>query len=198
MTPEQFEAVARRCIDRGELEQLAQNALARSRPDFAERARELSDELFPVKVSKRTGPTPSTVIFKGLTERFDTGKEGYVWLIGQFGLNQSSIYQEYQDLHSRHKSGGSRIARKPQDLFPEGSKRAETASNYARIVGGWYVDTNLNHEGKFALLLQLSYLAHLEFQTDWDFQIQGSTEELAERQRAVIRGREILQELLAL
>ena len=56
MTPEQFEAVARRCKDRGELEQLAKNALARSRPDFAELARELADERFPAKVSKRTGP----------------------------------------------------------------------------------------------------------------------------------------------
>lgn len=95
-------------------------------------------------------------------------------------------------------SGGSRIARRPQDLYPEGSKRAATSSNFSKIVGGWYVDTNLNHEGKFSLLLQLNYLARLEFQTDWDFQIQGSTEELADRQRAVVRAREILQELLAL
>jgi len=198
MTPEQFEAVARRCKNRGELEELAKNALARSRSDLAELARELADELFPVKISKRTGPTPSTVIFKGLTERFDTGKEGYVWLVDQFGLNQPSIYEEYQDFHSRRKSGGSRIARRPQDLYPEGSKRAATSSNFSKIVGGWYVDTNLNHEGKFSLLLQLNYLARLEFQTDWDFQIQGSTEELADRQRAVVRAREILQELLAL
>ena len=198
MTPEQFEAVARRCKDRGELEQLAKNALARSRPDFAELARELADERFPAKVSKRTGPTPSTVVFKGLIERFKTGKEGYVWLVDQFGLDHPSIYEEYQDFHSRRKSGGSRIARGPQDLFPQGSKRAASSSNYSKIIGGWYVDTNLNHEGKFSLLLQLSYLARLEFQTDWDFQIQGSTEELAERQRAVVRAREILQELLAM
>jgi hypothetical protein len=198
MTPQQFEATARRCKDRGELEQLAKNALARSRPDFAELARDLADELFPVKVSKRKGATPSTVTFKGKTERFDTGKEGYVWLVDQFGLNHPNIYEEYQEFHTRRKTGGSRIAQRPQDLFPEGSKRAATTSNYSKIVRGWYVDTNLNHEGKFSLLLQLSYLARLEFQTDWDFQIQGSTEELAERQSAVVRAREILRELLAM
>jgi hypothetical protein len=198
MTPAQFELVARRCKDRGELEQLAMNALARSRPDFAEVARDLADELFPVKVSKRTGPTPSVVTFKNLTVRFETGKDGYVWLVDQFGLNDPSIFAEYQAFHSKRNSGAPRIARSPQDLFPKGSKRSATKSNYSKVTGGWYLDANLNHEGKFSLLLQLSYIARLEFQSDWDFQIQGSTEELAEKQEAVVRARQILQELLAL
>ena len=198
MTPEQFEVVARRCKNRDELEQLAKNALSRSRPDLAEFAHRLADELFPIRAPKRTGPTPSTVTFKGLTEHFGTGKDGYIWLVDQFGLNQSSIYEEYQDFHIRRKSRGSRIARTPRELFPAGSLRAANSSHYAKIVGGWYVDTNLNHVGKFTLLFQLGCIARLEFETDWNFKIQGSTEELADRQRAVVQAREILQELLAM
>jgi hypothetical protein len=198
MSPEQFEQRARSCRTRQDLEQLKANALSGGRKDFAEVAHRLLDELFPVHTRKGGGATPSAVTFKGKSQRFLSGKEGYVWLVDQFGLYKRSIFAEYEDFHRKRKSSGCRLAQTPDGLFPAGSSRAGTASNYAAIVGGWYVDANLNHVGKFALLLQLGYLAKLQYPTDWNFEIEGSTEDLAERQKAVIRAEEILHELLAM
>jgi hypothetical protein len=185
MTPEQ-------------IEQLKKNALASGRKDFAEIAHNLIDELFPIRTRKGGGATPSTVTFKGKTQRFLSGKEGYVWLVDQFGLHQRGIFAEYEEFHRKRKSSGCRLAQTPEGLFPAGSSRLETASNYAAVVGGWCVDANLNHVGKFALLLQLGDLARLKYPDDWDFEAEGSTEDLAERQKAVVRAEEMLQELLAM
>jgi hypothetical protein len=127
-----------------------------------------------------------------------SGKEGYVWLVDQFGLYKKRLFAEYEDFHRKRKSSGCRLAQTPQGLFPIGSNRSETARNYAAVVGGWYVDANLNHVGKFAVLLQLGYLADLKYPVDWNFEIQDSTEDLAERQKAVIKAEEMLQELLAM
>jgi hypothetical protein len=89
------------------------------------------------------------------------------------------------------------LASTPEGLFPAESNRLEDQNNYARVVGGWYVDANLNHRDKFAVLLQLNYLAGLTYEVDWSFKIEGGTEELAELQSAVARAEEMLAELLA-
>ena len=173
------------------------NALAKGRTDLAEVAHRLLDVLFPVHSHKGRGATPSHSTLRGHTEHFPTGKAGYGWLVEQFGLFKPSIFSEYEDFHWKRKSSGCRLARTPQGLFPQGSKRSQDSNNYAAVGGGWYADANLNHRDKFALLLQLGHLASLEYQTDWNFVIEGSTEELADLQRAVVRGKEILKELLA-
>lgn len=198
MTPEQFEQRARSCRTRQELEQLKANAMSRDRKDFAQIAHDLLRERFPASTRKGGGATPSTVTFRGRAESFPSGKEGYVWLVDQFGLHQKNLFTEYEAFHRKRKSSGCRLARSPEGLFPAGSARAEMASNYAEVVGSWYVDTNLNHAGKFALLLQLSYLAKMQYSADWNFEIEGSTEELEERQKAVVKAEELLQELLAM
>lgn len=198
MTPEQFEQRSRSCRTRQDLEQLKANALSRGRKDFAQIAHDLLDELFPVRTRKSGGATPSTVTFKGKSQSFSSGKDGYVWLVEQFGVHQKTLFAEYEDFHRKRKSGGCHLAQAPKGLFPIDSNRAETTSNYAAVVGGWYVDANLNHVGKFALLLQLGYLAKLHYPTDWNFEIEGSTEDLANRQKAVVRAEKILQELLAM
>ena len=198
MTPEQFEQRARSCGKRDDLEQLKANALSRGRKDLAQIAHDLLNELFPVRTRKGGGATPSTVTFKGRVQAFPSGKDGYVWLVDQFGLNQTNLFAEYKALHKERKSSSCRLAQTPVQLFPAGSARADVASNYVAVVGGWYVDANLNHVGKFALLLQLGHLAKLSYPTDWNFEIDGSTEELEERQKALARAEEMLQEWLAL
>jgi hypothetical protein len=197
MTPEQFESRALACNSREEVENLKANALARGWPDLAEIAQRVLSENFPVKVRKGGGATPSHATFKGKSASFDSGKDGYVWLVNQFGLYNPSLFAEYEDFHRKRESAGCRLARAPEALFPEGSNRSATASNYAAVSVGWYVDANLNHAGKFALLLQLGYLARLEYPTEWNLQVEGSIEELADRQRVVLRARELLAELLA-
>jgi len=46
------------------------------------------------------------------------------------------------------------------------------------VGDGWYADVNLNHDDKYAALLQLSYLANLEYERDWEFKVHGATEQL--------------------
>ena len=198
MTPEQFEQRARSCRTRQDLEQLKANALSRGRKDFAQIAHDLLSELFPASTRRSGGATPSTVTFRGKIESFASGKEGYVWLVDQFGLHQKNLFTEYEAFHRKRKSSGCRLARSPEGLFPAGSARAHVASNYAAVVGGWYVDANLNHVGKFALLIQLGHLAQMQYPTDWNFEIDGSTEDLEQRQKAVVKAEELLQELLAM
>lgn len=196
MTPEQFEERALQCASRQELENLKANALTRSRNDLAEIADGHMRQRFPVRTRKGGGRTPTDVVFRERKEHFDSGKDGYVWLVSQFENHQPGLYAKYVELHKRRSTGGRHLAANPKELFPQGSSRADDASNYARVSAGWYVDINLNHTNKFALLLQLGYLAGLEFPIDYDFQVQEGTEELAERQKMVVRAREMLDELL--
>jgi hypothetical protein len=44
--------------------------------------------------------------------------------------------------------------------------------------------------------MQLSYACELEYGPDWDFRVTGATDELLEHQKAVIRARDLLAELL--
>lgn len=198
MTPEEFESRARSCKTRQDLEQLKSNALAKNKIEFAKIAQDLLNERFPIVSKKSGGATPSTVTFLGKRQEFSSGKDGYVWLVDQFGLYHKNLFTDYANFHKQRKSRGSHLAKKPKDLFPVESNRADNKNNYAAVVGGWYVDINLNHAGKFELLLQLGYLSKLEYPTDWNFEITGSTEELVARQQGVVWAEKVLQELLSM
>ncbi len=89
-----------------------------------------------------------------------------------------------------------RFAPNPEALFPPGSNRAGNPAYYTKVVDSWYADTNLNHNDKFSALLQLGYLAKVEYPAEWTFEVQGGTTELREHQRAVVRAEELLNELL--
>ena len=136
MTPLQFEQRARSCRTRQDLEQLKANALSRGRKDFAHIAHDLLAELFPATTRKGGGATPSKVMFRERVQSFASGKEGYVWLVDQFGLHRKKLFTEYEAFHRKRKSSGCRLAQSPEGLFPVGSTRAEVASNYAAVVGG--------------------------------------------------------------
>lgn len=173
------------------------NAIAKGQTELARIADEVLHERFPVKTKRAGGPTPTTGVFRGRSETFPTGKEAYLWLVEQLRFYRPTIFEEYEALHKRAPSAGRRFARNPEALFPPRSKRAGDPSYYTALSGGWYADTNLNHEGKFATLMQLGYVANLEYATDWDFRVEGGTKELADQQKAVIRAKELLDEFLS-
>ena len=197
MDATRFEQIARNpALTRQELENMKANAIAKGETEFAHIAEEILRERFRIKTKKVTGPTPTRAIFRGRSEKFPTGKDAYLWLVEQFRYYHPSIFEEYGELHQRARSKGRRFARSPDTLFPPGSKRAGNPSHYSELSGGWFADTNINHQDKFSALLQLGHLAKLEYPNDWSFLVEGGTEELAEQQEMVIRANELLTELL--
>jgi hypothetical protein len=182
---------------REELEAMKMNALAKGHIDLARIAEDVLRERFPARRKKSGAATPTRVRFRGRTETFPTGKDAYLWLIDQFRLHRSTIFDDYTALHQRAASAGRRFARTPDGLFPSGSTRAGNPVYYTKVEAGWYADINLNHNDKFSTLLQLAYLAGLEYPADWTFEVEGGTTELLEHQKAVIKAEELLNELLS-
>ena len=197
MDATRFEQIARNpALTRQELENMKANAIAKGEIEVAHIADTILRERFRIKTKKVSGPTPTRAIFRGRSEKFHTGKDAYLWLVEQFRYYHLSIFEEYEELHQRARSKGRRFARNPDTLFPPGSKRAGDPSHYSELSGGWFADTNINHQDKFSALLQLGHLAKLEYPNDWSFLVEGGTEELAEQQEMVIRANELLTELL--
>jgi len=185
---------------RAELEQMRANAFAKNLHDFVQVVDDVLRERFPNKPTKKGGSkTPTTAVFRSRTKHFESGKEAYLWLIGQFCSFHKTVLPEYDHLHTRagSRSRGKRFARNPLALFPEGSSRRGNPSYYAGVGDGWYADVNLNHDDKFATLLQLSYLSNLEYERDFDFKVLGATEQLVKHQKLIIYARKLLDELLA-
>ena len=179
---------------------MKKNALSRGKPEFAAIASEVLLERFPVNAKRRSGPTPTTVKFQSVSKEFASGKAAYLWLVGEFVRFRANSMEGYLALHTRAgpKSRGRRFAKNPTDLFPVGSTRSGNAAHYSKLFNSWYADTNLNHDDKFATLLQLSAVCNLEYRVDWDFRVSGATEQLLDHQATIDRSRKLLDELLAL
>jgi len=178
---------------------MKENALAKGRSDLARIVDEVLRERNPTKGRKSGGRTPTTATFRQTTQHCETGKDAYLWLVDQFCRFRPRLFEEYALLHSRagSQSRGRRFARDPKDLFPADSSRQGNPSFYSSVASGWYADVNLSHDEKFATLIQLSYVAGLEYEKDWDFKVLGATQELIEHQQSVARARKLLEELLA-
>ena len=201
MDIERFKAHAQNpARTRAELEKMRTHALEKNLNDFAHEVDIVLCARFPNKPTKKGGgKTPTTAVFRSQTEHFESGKDAYLWLVGQFCRFHKTILDEYDDLHTRagSRSRGKRFARNPLALFREASVRRGNPNFYAAVGDGWYADVNLNHDDKFAALLQLSHLSKLEYGQDFDFKVLGATEQLVKHQRLMIYARKLLDELLA-
>jgi hypothetical protein len=192
-----LEHLARSLRTRDELAQLVENVRAKRDPEALRLVTEVLAERFPVAAKTKSGATPTTVNCLGLKERFDNGKEAYLWLLEQFRLRDPNVFERFVLAQRRRsRAQGSRFAKSIPELFPPGSTRAGVASFSAKLGGGWYTDVNLDHEAKFATLLTGSRFAGLSYPDEWDFQPEGSTEELRMHQEAVLRAQAIVAELL--
>lgn len=202
MDPTRFEQLARSpARTRDDLERMKANALSKGETELAHIAEEILRERFPIRTRVPSGRTPTTAIFRGHREQFDSGKDAYLWLVQEFRLYRPTIFDEYEALHARAKSAGRRYARTPESLFPPGSPRAGNPAYQAKLGGGWYADINANHQNKFSALVQLGHLAGLEFLRDWNFRVEGGTQELADQQKQqgmISIAQKMLDELLQL
>jgi|GEM_PF-4784282 len=173
------------------------NALAKGNRELAAIADEVLLERFPSTTARRTGgSTPTLARFRERSERFQTGKDAYIWLIKEFLAFRSTVLDEYAALHRKAKSTGSRFSKDPNALFPPDSPRAGDSAYFTDLDGGWFADTNLNHRDKFVALMQLAYLCKLDFPNDWTFDVEGATDELKKQQALVLKAKEILRRLL--
>jgi hypothetical protein len=192
-----LEQRARSLRTRDELVQLVENVRTKGDAEALRLVKEVLAERFPEAVKAKTGATPTSVKFLGLKERFDTGKDAYLWLLEQFRRRDPNVFKRFVLAQRRRSQAqGSRFAKSIPELFPPGSTRAGVASYSKKLGGGWYTDVNLDHETKFATLLTVSRLAGLGYPDEWDFQPEGSTEELRVHQEAILRAEAIMAELL--
>ena len=195
MTPERFEQMLREPMrTRSDLEVMQRNALCKGEGALARLAAEVLAERFPSGATQRKGPTPTTAVLLGKSEDFATGKDAYVWLLEQFTRYRNTICEEYEALQLKDVKSAKRVARRPSQLFPPGSNRADNSANYSALSNGWVADTNLNHQDKFSVLIRFAYLVRLEYPTQWEFRVEGSTTQLRDQQEMVIRGNELLRE----
>lgn len=185
---------------RAELEQMKANAVAKGAVEHARIADEVLRERFPIKARSGGGSTPTTATFQRNVENFDSGKEAYLWLVERFCHYKPDALEAYLALHrrGRMRTKGLRFARDADELFPIGSSRRGNPAYYAKLGNGWFADTNLSHKEKFAVLMQLSHVCGLEYETAWDFRVSWATAELREHQEAVIHARKLLDEFLSL
>jgi len=193
-----LEAIARSAKTRAELEQLKTNVLARGDAESARLVETVLTERFPVRTKQRGGTTQTEATFKGRRESFDSGKEAYLWLLERLRATDPLAVEKFLDLQGRSapRARGRRFASTREGLFPPGSPRASVPSYSAQLPGGWYADVNLSHKDKFATLLVLSHVCSLRYPLDWEFRPLGSTRALREHQEAVVRAKELLDELL--
>lgn len=196
MDATRFEQLARNpALTRQELENMKENAISRDKNELADIADAVLRERFPIKTKKVSGWTPTKAIFRGRSEKFSTGKDAYLWLVEQFRNYHPSVFEEYEKLYKKARSKGKRFARNPDTLFPPDSKHTDNQSHYSELPGGWFTYTNINHEDKFKTLDKLGSLSKLEYKSDWDFDVEGGTEELVEKQATVALSNELLSEL---
>jgi hypothetical protein len=186
-------------LTREDLEQMLRNARERNN---IEAAKVINDELhkrFPARARDGGGKTPTEVTCGGRTEHFDSGKDGYLWLVEQFRQIHPSLLTEFIEFTRVHASSkeGRRFAKDPNDLFPQNSTRRGDRRYFDRLTGGWYADINISHDDKFAILMTLAHICQLHYGTDWDFKPIGSSERLRKHQATVVRGRQLLMDFIA-
>lgn len=162
---------------RADIETMRQHALDKGEIECATIASEVLSAKFPATTKRGGGATPTTARFLDETREFGSGKEAYLWLVTTFSAHRSDALDRYVGLHQRagSRSKGCRFARNPLELFPAGSKRRGDPAFYAKLWSGWFADTNLNHDDKFATLMQLSFGSDLEYAKHWDFRVTGAT-----------------------
>ena len=181
-----------------DLEQIKANMLDKRDIEAAKLLFEIIVERFPVLTKAGGGRTPTAASFGGHSQEFDSGKDAYLWLVAQFQLARPTLFEDFQALVSRRTTpnSGTRFAQSPDKLFLAASIRAGNPSYFAEVPGGWFANTHVNHQDKFATLLKLAHVAGLEYPTDWEFRPVGNTAKLREHQEAVVRARELLAELM--
>jgi hypothetical protein len=120
---------------RDELVQLVENVRAKGDAEALRLVKEVLAERFPEAVKAKTGATPTSVKFLGLKERFDTGKDAYLWLLEQFRRRDPNVFKRFVLAQRRSRAQGSRFAKSIPELFPESPRvlrRLQTLRRWKR------------------------------------------------------------------
>lgn len=182
---------------RSELQRTLQNLIAKGETEACVIVEQEISRRFSGRSPKTAGGTPTAVLFLDDSAHFPNGKDAYIWLVRRFLKHSQNCLAALVEHEKRSNPAhrGARFALNPSELFPMDSIRAGNRSYYSDIGGGWFADTNINHATKFETLMQLGRECGLKYELDWDFKPMGSTDELAERKRAVSAARDSLDRL---
>ncbi len=73
------------------------------------------------------------------------------------------------------------LASSPKELFIDSEHLAEDRNNYAELPYGWYLNVNLPNKQKFDVLARVSWVLEIRFPNEWDWVVDGNTEEVSAR-----------------
>ena len=143
------------------------------------------------------GRTYNRTTYKGKKKEFMTAKEGFVWLVEQMIYDGKQYFINMDKRLSiafsvRRKN----LALSPKELFPNSPHLADDENNYAKLPYGWYLNVNLNNVSKFEVLAQLSWVLKIKFPNDWDWVVDGNTDEFNLRRSNQEEIQEFIQKLL--
>lgn len=183
-----------------DLMKILENTRSRGSAEHVAAVMEQLNSRFPgwegKRPSRRGGATPNWPRFQSERASFETAKDGYIWLVEKLLKKGREVLS--QDGTKLASAGlGTILARTPEELFPGSPHLSSDNSKYVRLSNGWVANVNLNNAQKFAALLRLGALAGAVFPTDWDWEVSGATELLANKQAAAIEAKRVWDELLA-
>jgi len=163
---------------RDELLNMWTNAEAKGLEDYVRAAADELDIRFPnwKEPSRRRGPTPTKVMFKGEEQIFDTAKEAYIWLIEhlvraypkpfkEINWETSFIVKSDRNIKKRLY-----FARTREALFYGSDNKEELAendNNSVRLANGWWVNLDLSNKIKLDILRKFAGVADLKMKKDW-------------------------------
>lgn len=163
---------------RDELLIMRRNAENAGRQDCVAEAKSELNTRFPgwKKPSRRRGPTPTKVMFKGEEHIFDTAKEAYIWLIEHFIQAYPKPFKEI-DLKTYFIIKTDREIKKrlyfarTRDALFYGSDNKENLAgddnNSVRLSNGWWANLNLSNKVKLDILRKFAAVADLKMKKDW-------------------------------
>ena len=125
-----------------------------------------------------------------------TAREGFVWLVEQM-VSDGKQYFINKDKRLSIAFSGRRknLALSPKELFPNSPHLADDENNYTKLPYGWYLNVNLNNVSKFEVLAQLSWVLEIKFPNDWDWVVDGNTDEFSVRRSKQEEIHEFIQKL---
>lgn len=159
---------------RSELISMRENALAKNAIEYVHLAERVLDERFPNWRSSRTkrgGSKPTDAMFLGVTKRFPSEKEAYIWLIERFTQQYPQPFEKI-DWQTRFVAKGTRslyFAKSLKKLFHTSPDHAADQTKYHRLKNGWYAKLVLSEPQKIDLLTKFAIVARLRSGIDWDW-----------------------------
>ena len=179
------------------------NALKEGAKEHAAVARGQLDKRFSgwdAARSKKGGAKQTVVTFRDEKHDFSSAKDAYVWLVERFLRTKPKVFSDPSDETLYLALGNRRnyFARSVAALFHGSPDLADNPNNYTKLSTGWFANVNLSNAQKFEILLRFGVLTELEYGTAWDWEVLDPTEELMDKQAAVLKSRELLNELRAM